>query len=50
MYAAKLNDIIALGSNLDWDERSGIMQKIKPYIQAAQRKMKSAAQEKNWYF
>lgn len=46
-YAAKLNDIIALGSNLDWDERSGIMHRIKPYIEAAQRRLKSDNQEKN---
>lgn len=41
IYAAKLNDICAIGSNLEWEQRSRVLQKIKPLIDTAKNKLRA---------
>ena len=41
LYAGKLSDIWALGENLDWEERSGLIERIRPMILAAKERLKS---------
>lgn len=41
IYAAKLNDIYAIGSNLEWEQRSRVLQKIKPLIDAGKNKLRA---------
>lgn len=41
IYAAKLNDICAIGSNLEWEQRSRVLQKIKPLIDAGKNKLRA---------
>lgn len=40
LYAQKLNDITAIGNNMDWEERSKLLEKIKPLIDRTKEKLK----------
>lgn len=35
VYASKINDIITMGDNLEWQERSKLLEKIRPLIEKA---------------
>lgn len=39
-YANKLKAIENLGQNFDWDDQSGVLQKIKPLIENTKRRLK----------
>lgn len=41
MFAAKLSEVGVLGSNLDWEEKSRSLQKIKPLIDAAKLRLRA---------
>lgn len=50
-YVNKLKVIENLGESFDWDDQSGILNKIKPLVDAAKKRLKDSrgnAQVKNW--
>jgi len=41
-FVNKLKAIENLGDNFDWDDQSGVLQKIKPLIEATKRRLKDS--------
>jgi hypothetical protein len=41
-FVNKLKAIENLGDNFDWDDQSGVLQKIKPLIESTKRRLKES--------
>ncbi len=39
-FVNKLKEIEKLGENFDWDDQSGILEKIKPLIDSTKKRLK----------
>jgi hypothetical protein len=41
LYSSKLNDITSIGNNLEWEERSKLLEKIRPIIEGTKKKLRA---------
>lgn len=45
MFACKLSDIASIGNNLEWEQRSRLLEKIRPIIETGKYKLRAGPKQ-----